>query len=187
MSAVVGVKLSTNNVSVCLIPDGWDWKSGTLKKASIDYGREDSAYGRPEILARLEIHRCLKASDMVVQFVKGCAGVRSIAVEGYPYSKDGVMPRMMSLIEVGGIVKSQVLLACRLPVVPAVASAARSFVIGGLSRGVDQKTQVDSFLKNRGFRFDSRDEMGAFVVACYQYCFVNDCSNRFLPQQSLFD
>jgi Holliday junction resolvasome RuvABC endonuclease subunit len=160
---------------------------GSLRCASIETRRKDAAYGKAHLLSRLETERYLEIANKVVGFVKRM-DVHDVARENYRFSpmkdKQGKPIQSRSttdLAELGGIVRSQLLLACGIPVVPIAPNTARKFVTGGLKKG-KQKEQVSDFLRQRGLRFSNWDEMDAFVIA---YCFygqVNDVRSRFLPQ-----
>jgi|GEM_PF-2532542 len=190
MEGVVGLDLSLSRTGMCYIPAHWDGDMGALVCASVETQREDAAYGKKHILSRLETERYLRIAERVVKFVKR-SGVKHAARESYAYSpvKDRrgnpvQSASMTSLAELGGVIRSQLLLACAIPVVPVAPNTARKFVTGGLKKG-KQKEQVDRFLQAKGLRFNNWDEMDAFVIAYCHYGAVNDVRSRFLPQTEL--
>lgn len=182
MSGVVGLDLSMARTGMCYIPSQWDFSRESLVSRSVTSERDGAARGDPHVLAKLEIERFLKIAKGVVGFTKEC-GVRHVAAERYAYSK-GQSSSATRLAELGGIVKSQLLLSCRAPAVSVAVNSARSFLTGGLKRG-KQKQQVEVFLSQRGFFFDNYDEMDAFVISFYWYCKINELENPLLPQQTL--
>jgi hypothetical protein len=190
MHGVVGLDLSLSNTGMCFVPPDWEGDVGSLVVASFKTTREKMAYGKPHVLARIDTERYLQIADKVIRFVKEC-GVRDVAVEGYAYSpvrtKKGQPVQsssMTKLAELGGVVKSQLLLSCQSPAVPVASNTARKFVTGGLKRG-KQKQQIEQFLRERGIVFDNWDIMDAFVVAYCWYGQINDIRSRYLPQCDL--
>lgn len=189
MHGVVGLDLSLSRTGICYIPPEWGGTYDSLRFASIVTTRDKAAYGRADRVARLEVERCLKIADRVVKFVKKHSA-EHVAVERYAYSFSGSKnsppsSSVTKLAELGGIVKSQLILSCRTPAVSVASNAARSELMGGMKKG-KQKEQVQQFMKQKGFQFENLDEMDAFVVGYYWYCKLNDLRSRFLPQQLLF-
>ena len=178
--SVIGLDLSIRNTGVCCVPAGWDHTMGSLFLTSFGAERDGAALGNPHTLAKLEIERYLKISKGVVDFVKK-HDVKHVAVERYAFSVKG-SSSVTKLAELGGIVKSQLLLSCRVPGVPVSVGTARKHLTGGIKKG-RPKEQVERFLKEVGLRFDNMDEMDAFVIAYYWYCQVNEIKNPFLRQQ----
>jgi len=191
MHSVVGLDLSLANTGMCFIPAHWEGDMDSLRLMSIRTTRKEAAYGKPHIIARLETERYLEIAERVVGFVKevGCSG--GIVKENYAYSpvrsKNGHPVQSASvtrLAELGGVIRSQVLMACHTPVVSVAVNSARKFLTGGIKRG-KQKEQVDRFLQGSGLRFNNWDEMDAFVVAYYWYGKINEERSRFLRQSEL--
>jgi len=190
MHGVVGLDLSLKRTGMCYVPPNWEGDAASLRLESVETTRDKPAYGKPHILARIDTERYLKIADKVVRFVKE-GGTRDVAQENYAYSpvqdKDGKPVQSSSvtkLAELGGTIKTQLLLACQAAVIPIAANTARAWLTGGLKRG-KPKEQVDRFLQSRGLRFENWDEMDAFVVAYYWYGQVNNVRSRFLPQAEL--
>lgn len=186
----MGLDLSLSRTGLCYVPPGWEGDVGSLRCASIETQRKKVAYGKPHILSRLETERYLEIANKVVGFVKR-VGVKDVARESYRFStikdKDGkpVQSRSITdLAELGGIIRSQLLLACAVPVVQIAPNTARKFLTGGLKQK-NPKEQVSEFLRVRGLRFNNWDEMDAFVIAYCLYGQVNDVRSRFLPQPEL--
>lgn len=166
---------------MCYIPEKWDFLCSSLVLRSVQAEREKGAMGSPHVLARLEVDRYVKIAKSVVDFVRAHA-VQHVSVENYAYSRSGMSSSVIALAELGGVVKSQLVLACKAPAVSVAVNSARAFLTGGLKRG-EQKDQVAVFLRSRGFVFDNYDEMDAFVVAFYWYSKINELDNPLLAQQ----
>jgi len=190
MRGVVGLDLSLRRTGMCYIPPDWDGSRLGLVTTSIPTEREKAAYGKPHILARIESERQLMIADQVIRFVNKTKA-RDVCVENYAFStvkdKQGRPVQSSSITklgELGGCVKTQVLLACKIPVVPIAGNTARKFLTGGLKKG-GQKKQVERFLKQHDIWFDNDDEMDGFVVGYCWYGKINNICSRFLPQVEL--
>lgn len=190
MRGAVGLDLSLARSGMCYVPPNWEGDMASLRVDSIETKRVKPAYGKPDLLARIDTERYLRIAESIVKFVKD-SGANDVAKENYAYSpvknKKGQPVQSSSttkLAELGGVIKSQLLLAARVSVVSVAVNTARSWVVGGMKRG-KQKEQVDRFLQSRGLRFKNWDEMDAFVIAYYWYGQVNDVRSRFLPQKEL--
>ena len=186
---VVGLDLSLARTGMCFVPDKWDGRIKTLQFLSVSTKR-DKAFGSPELLAKMEIQRCLEIAGKTIKFIKKTEAT-AIAKENYAFSpvkdKFGNSKQSSSvtkLAELGGVVLSQVLLSCRLPMVSVPVNSARKWLTGGIKRG-DQKGQIERFLKKRGLVFENYDEMDAFVVAYYWYGELNKIRSRFLAQSEI--
>jgi len=184
MDGVVGVYMAIGGTGVCFIPP--DWKGRMPATKFIEINRESLAYGKKDALSLLDIRRKLKIADSIVKFISNCDvdNIGSVATELVSYVQEGAS-YIVDNAELAGIVKSQVLLQCRRPVVPLSAMSARSFLVGDLKRS-DQRLQVESFVKDKNMKFETWAELRAFVVAYYWYCNINNKGNMFLPQKELF-
>lgn len=191
MGGVVGLDLSLSRTGLCYVPDDWNGNRRHLLTESISTQRKTMAHGKAEVLARYEVERYHEIAKGIVSFVKR-TGAKHVAKENYAYStvrnKQGKASQSASvtrLAELGGVVLSQLLLGCHLPVVSVPVNSARKWLTGGLKRG-NQKEQVERFLKPHGVTFKNYDEMDAFVVAYYWFGEIKGIRSRFLPQ-SEFD
>ena len=180
---MIGLDLSLRQTGMCYIPEKWNFLHSSTVTKSIQTEREKGAKGNPHVLARLEVDRYLKVAKGIVDFVR-VHGVQHVVIENYAYSRSGMSSSVVALAELGGVVKSQLVLACKAPAVSVAVNSARSFLTGGLKRG-GQKAQVDVFLRSLDFRFDNYDEMDAFVVAFYWYSKINELDNPLLAQRRL--
>lgn len=190
MEGVVGVDLSLNRTGMCFVPAGWGGDLASLDYESVETKKIGESFGRPHVLSRNEIERWLTIANRVVKFIRR-VGVSHVAVERYAYStvknKRGVPVQsssVTSLAEMGGTVKSQILLGCRIAPVPLSSNTARKRVVGTLKMG-KKKQQVKEILEKGGLVFPSLDEMDAFVVGYAWYCDLNTVVSALLPQQEL--
>ena len=110
MYGVVGIRLTSNGANLCFVPPDWNYSKGSLRFDYASCEREQPAFGKIEILSRLEVQSYLKAVDQVVKFVKKSETL-AVAMEKY-FSKE-VSQRFISKVEFGGILRSQMLLACK--------------------------------------------------------------------------
>jgi hypothetical protein len=189
MPAVIGLDTAKSCTGVTLVPDGWDGSRNDLVTKAIRTQREQPAFGSKAVLAKLELERYHKIAEQIVGFIQE-HDVEYVVMEEYAFSKGGVSSSFTGLVELGGIVRSQVLLACGIAVPLVKASSARSKVSGGLKRkgpkGEGAKLQMKEILRKRGIMFSTLDEMDAFVVAYHSQCELEKKSSIFLPQQDLF-
>lgn len=179
---VVGLDLSLEKTGMCFVPPDWNGSRESLRTYFFRTKRSEKTLGSARVAAALEMERQLKIADKVIQFVKSMMtyGDIDVAVENYAYSMHSASTTRLA--ELGGVIKSQVLLACKIPAVPISSGSARKFLTGGLKRGEKQKTQVEKFLRERNIRFDTNDEMDAFAVAYYWYGIVNKIHCRWDKQ-----
>lgn len=182
--AVLGIDLAPRHTGFCVVPRAWDGSREALVTDKVTYTLTGKM--RPE--AQMRVY--LTAAEIAVRMVKSL-GVEQVAVEGYAYGARGSAVTLLA--ELGGIVRSQLWMACgNLVATPVVASAARSWLMGGLRRtrksdkadgikALPEKEQVQVFLKNRGFAFDSGDILDSFVVAYYHHCRIDRRDPMFEP------
>jgi len=175
MKSIMGMDLATRESGFCVIPADWDGDPSALICDGVGY---DLAGKIPE---QSKIQAMLNAAKVAVRMFKE----HSPAVIGLEAPALHIKSTAASIqVEIGAIVKSQILLAADM--VPSLvnASTARKFLTGGIrgKRREDRdagikvlpaKQQVKNFLTNRGMVFDTDDQMDAFVVAFYLYCVVN--------------
>jgi Holliday junction resolvasome RuvABC endonuclease subunit len=181
----IGIDPSLTCTGLCCIPPDWNNIQSALRFSFIKTKREP-AFGDPVLLAKNEVNRYLAIADGVIRFVKEC-GIKDVAIEGYAFGrlKADQAAHFSKTVEMVGIVKSQLMLCCSIPVVTIVASSARAHLTGGLKRDGDVKLQVARHMNGFGFDFDSFDEMDAFVIANSMYDNINHRSSNFLKQYSL--
>ena len=99
-----------------------------------------------------------------------------VAREQYAFHKFQNSRSVSALIELGGVVGDRVFVNLGIPVIPIIATSARSKLLGkGNLRQKNQKRQVVDFLKTKGVCFETDDEADAFVVAYKMLC---DVSNK---------
>lgn len=187
--SVIGVDLAPRGSGVCLLHPGWKIEDGL----DSDYVSFDFTEFRliGKLSSRERIQLGLNAAKILLQKMKeGEVDPCNVVIEDYAFSvrSDSVT----KLAEIGGTVKSQVLL--RHGDVPEVVSSskARKFLTGGLrgKRKTDKnegikplkpKEQIKVFLQNRGFIFPTLDVMDAFVVGYYWFCSKNSLKCGFKP------
>jgi Holliday junction resolvasome RuvABC endonuclease subunit len=170
MEGVVGLDLSLSNSGMCYIPPNWNGRLDELAYKAFGTVKSVGTHGSEAALAVDESRRRLAIANKVVGFIRQ-AGVNHVAVEGYAFSRKN-SASVTRLSELGGSVKDQVALGCRLPCIPVPSSSARKTVVGKLKRG-KPKEQVEALLKIHGIHFPSDDIMDAFVVGYAHYCKIN--------------
>lgn len=183
MEGVVGLDLSLSNSGMCFIPPDWNGRLDELVYQAFGTKKGEGTRGNEAALAVDESRRRLAIANKVVGFVRQ-TGARHVAVEGYAFSfasknKNQGSASITRLAELGGSVKDQIALGCRLPCIPIPSSSARKSVIGKLKRG-KVKEQVEEFLRIQGIYFPSNDIMDAFVVGYAHYCKVNGVQSLYL-------
>lgn len=182
--SVLGIDLAPRHTGFCWLPEGWDGDRGALVTDQVNYTLTGKM--RPETQMRVY----LTVAEVAVEMVKG-QQAGSVAVEGYAYGARGSAVTLLA--ELGGIVKSQLWMSCHnLMVNPIVAASARSWLMGGIRRArkadkvdgikpLPEKKQVEVFLRNRGFTFDSTDMLDSFVVGYYHQARRNNRDPIFEP------
>jgi hypothetical protein len=183
VDGAAGLDLSLRNTGMCYVPPGWNGHFDTLFLSSFGTVKTVPTYGKAQVKAFEEIRRSLDIANRIVGFLKRHE-VRNVSIEGYAYSfagknKHEASASVTKLAELGGIVKSQIMLSCRTAPVVIQPNSARKIVVGPLKRG-GAKEQVKVILKTFGFNFDNLDEMDAFVTAYALYCEVNEIDSVFL-------
>lgn len=178
---VIGLDLSLSRTGMCFIPTNWNGSFGDLAFESVSTKRTEVVFGRASLRAREEIERYLRIAHRVVNFI-GKNNAKNVSIEGYAYAQKTAS--VTKLAELGGVIKSQVLLTCKIVPVSIPSNTARKFVMGKLERK-NQKEQVRVFLKSKGFVFDNDDLMDAFVVAYCCYGIIGNSRSRFVPQMDL--
>jgi hypothetical protein len=176
MEGVVGLDLSLSNSGMCYIPPKWNGRLDELTYQAFGTEKADGTHGNDASLAVDESRRRLAIANKVVGFIRQ-TGAHHVAVEGYAFSfaskgRNQGSASMTRLAELGGSVKDQVALGCRLPCIPIPSSSARKIVVGKLKRG-KPKMQVEELLGVQGIHFPSDDIMDSFVVGYAHYCKIN--------------
>jgi len=183
LKSVLGMDLATRESGFCFIPAGWDGDFGALKFDGVGY---DLLGKIPE---RSKLHAMMNAAKVAIRMIRQYEP-DVLAVEDYAFSRQSSSTTMQA--EIGGVVKSQILLGLDLVPGKVASTGARKFLTGGLRgkrkgdveagiKALPSKQQVKNFLNNRGMVFDTDDQMDAFVVAYYTYCVVNEIQCRFTP------
>lgn len=148
-----------------------------------------------KLSGRERIQLGLNAAKILLQKMEeGSIDPGGVLIEDYAYAYAGNSDSVTKLAEIGGVVKSQVLL--RHGDVPGSVSSsrARKFLTGGLRgkrktdaaegiKPLKPKEQVKRFLQNRGFVFPTLDAMDAFVVGYYHFCTRNGLKCEFEPAE----
>lgn len=186
MFGSIGLDLSLTNTGMCHVPARWDGSMSELSIASFGAKKMQGVIGKASESRDL-IFRYLKIAKVVVDFIaskKSDDGVPLVAIEGYAFSfaRKGSGPGSSSvtkLAELGGVVKSQVLLSTKKAPVSFSSSEARKIVIGKMTKG-NAKEQVRDTLFSFGMRFVNDDEMDAFVISYANYCSENRIQSRFI-------
>jgi Holliday junction resolvasome RuvABC endonuclease subunit len=172
MLSVLGIDLAPRHTGFCVVPRDWDGRLESLITDKVTY----TLTGKMGPGAQMRVY--LAAAKVAVQMFKQHQ-VDEVAVEGYAYGAKGSAVTLLA--ELGGIVKSQLYMACDgLLVTPVTASGARAWLTGGLrgARKTDKaegikplpkKKQVEVFLRNRGFTFETTDILDSFVAGYYHW------------------
>jgi hypothetical protein len=184
MDGVVGLDLSLRNTGMCFIPPRWNGRKDSLVITSFPTVKTSPTYGSAAAKAYEDIRRCLEIANKIVGFIK-YNDARHASIEGYAYSfaggknREGASASVTKLAELGGVVKSQVVLSCKMAPIVIQPNSARKTAVGSLKRG-KQKDQVKQILNTFGFSFSNMDEMDAFVVGYALYCQVNEIRSVFV-------
>jgi Holliday junction resolvasome RuvABC endonuclease subunit len=169
--SVLGLDLATRHTGICLIPRGWYGDEHALRTSLVEYQFPG------KLTELVKIQRMNAVAGEILRFV-GTYEPDFIVVEDYAYSRHSQSTTMQA--EIGGIIKSQVLMATGDVPEPLSSGTIRKTLTGGLmgNRNVDkaagmkvlpQKEQVQVFLENRGFTFDNGDIMDAFATGYHRY------------------
>jgi len=181
MRGVVGLDLSMTNTGMCYIPPEWDGNIESLSFSSFGTKKSDMTFGKRELITKDELMRYISIANKVVGFIRKNKADR-VVVEDYAYSKGKTgSSSVTKLCELGGTVKTQLVLVFKSTPVVLSASSARKSICGSLKRS-KPKEQLEELLRSFGFRFNNYDEMDAFVVGYAFYCEINRVISKFKPE-----
>jgi|SRR3990172_3057989 len=163
---IMGLDLSLTSTGVCILSPGGDSRGflGMIAPFSRVYsGRFGFGVTRKED-EQTRIERLIYIAKNIVEIAKS-HNVELVGIENYAFSRHGAN---ISSAELGGVVKSQLLMACKIAPTMVVASAARKDLFGTLKKKDGKvKDQVRAKLKADGYEFKNDDEMDAFVIALF--------------------
>jgi len=169
--SVLGIDLAPRHTGFCIIPSGWDGTLAALITDKVTY----TLTGKMGPQSQMRVY--LQAAEQAVRLFKQHQ-VDEVVVEGYAYGAQGSAVTLLA--ELGGIVKSQLWMACGVLTEPVAAPAARKWLTGGLRgkrktdkaegiKPLPKKKQVEVFLRNRGFTFETTDILDSFVAGYYYW------------------
>lgn len=171
---VVGLDLSLTATGICVLERGDEGRGflGMVVPFRIVH-TETVGYGLKRTdTERDRIDRLIYNATRVVDVIKRY-GATAVGIENYAYAQKGAN---ISSAELGGVVKSQLMLACKITPRMVVASEARLDLFGHLKKKDGKiKEQVKKHLLADGLEFKTGHEMDAFVIALFilrQECFA---------------